>query len=496
MHARYYGPEVGMFIMKDPIEGFLSNPITHGFRIKCGMTKRRSANGPVNKIDPGGTVNLGALDNSFKPHPPTKHGPPNVPPPPPKPPNCYNTCGSNMMVITPNGLPGNRCRICINPGFASSLTGEECGETVCQIEGDDLYIYYFTGETSNDPTRASTVLVGSLGDLAAITDTPSSGIIEQPNKDYDIKYEVDEYGNVTLTGVDKDGNLIKLSPEDQDILDSLEKGINDAIRWLGDQGFTFNDVAKSKKEIMNFINKYAEAFYKIAGGVNPKNAYELAYKATVGMAIASQIKLKNDRYYRGNHDTGQYDQEIGFWTSFWARRTGINIPFESNLIFDKNGKLDENKSTFGLVDLANISKAISFQEKFLDPNNRAGGEHRGMMMVAYGQKDEFETSPYYCPWGQGFNFTHTGEGFFDPFNNIGLGTGHLFGKLTRYSAYEYSKGVRSTPTIANWRSSLNEYGGGSFYSIIILDELVYKGKARKRQYKGKNDTVHNQPLLP
>jgi len=42
MHARYYDPEAGRFIMKDPIEGFLSNLITHGFRINCGMTKRRS----------------------------------------------------------------------------------------------------------------------------------------------------------------------------------------------------------------------------------------------------------------------------------------------------------------------------------------------------------------------------------------------------------------------------------------------------------------------
>ena len=28
MHARYYDPEAGRFIMKDPVEGSLSNPIT------------------------------------------------------------------------------------------------------------------------------------------------------------------------------------------------------------------------------------------------------------------------------------------------------------------------------------------------------------------------------------------------------------------------------------------------------------------------------------
>jgi len=99
MHARYYDSEVGRFIMKDPIESSLSNPITHGFRIKCRMTKRRSANDPVSRIDPGGTATQGALDNPFKPNPPSKHGPPDVPPTRSKPPNCYNTRCSNTMVI-------------------------------------------------------------------------------------------------------------------------------------------------------------------------------------------------------------------------------------------------------------------------------------------------------------------------------------------------------------------------------------------------------------
>ena len=49
MHARYYDPEAGRFIMKDPVEGSLGNPITQNSYIYC-------ANDPINKIDPGGTT--------------------------------------------------------------------------------------------------------------------------------------------------------------------------------------------------------------------------------------------------------------------------------------------------------------------------------------------------------------------------------------------------------------------------------------------------------
>ncbi len=35
MHARYYDPEVGRFIMKNPVEGSLGNPITQNSYIYC-----------------------------------------------------------------------------------------------------------------------------------------------------------------------------------------------------------------------------------------------------------------------------------------------------------------------------------------------------------------------------------------------------------------------------------------------------------------------------
>ena len=40
MHARYYDPEIGRFIQKDPVTGSLANPITQNSYIYC-------ANDPV-----------------------------------------------------------------------------------------------------------------------------------------------------------------------------------------------------------------------------------------------------------------------------------------------------------------------------------------------------------------------------------------------------------------------------------------------------------------
>jgi len=71
MHARYYDPEAGRFIMKDPVEGSLGNPITQNPYIYC-------ANDPVNKIDPGGTVTREAFER-------------NHPDPSPKPPQCFSS---------------------------------------------------------------------------------------------------------------------------------------------------------------------------------------------------------------------------------------------------------------------------------------------------------------------------------------------------------------------------------------------------------------------
>jgi hypothetical protein len=229
--------------------------------------------------------------------------------------------------------------------------------------------------------------------------------------------------------------------------------------------------------------------------------------ATIGYVVASEMQKYS--YGVGSTDYSdprynQYDIFFGFWTSFWADRTGIDIPLKSNLVFKKDGSLDEDKSTFGLIDLANIAKAISFQEKFLNAGDHTlqtgsnGVQYAGLMMVPYESAAFFETSDYYCPWGKGLSFSKSGESFFTPLNNIGIGIGHWFAWLVRKSDYPYkSKGARYAPSIAHWKQAVIRYGGYKEYGVMILDELVYRGISRKRLKKdGSKDKVHDQPLLP
>jgi hypothetical protein len=201
--------------------------------------------------------------------------------------------------------------------------------------------------------------------------------------------------------------------------------------------------------------------YSLSG--NTADTYfQFMKHATKGALIAQKMQ----KYSYGEGSTNysdprynQYDMHFGFWVSYWADRSGIEMNFLSDLVFDENGQLNEEKSTFSLIDLANITKAISYQEKLLYASDHKiqkgadGRDYAGLMMVPYNTPAFFETSDYYCPWGKGFNYS---------------------------------------PSIKHWRQAVNTYGGYVAYGKIILDELVYKGIARKR----KGDKIHGQPLLP
>ncbi len=367
--------------MKDPVSGSLSSPINMRFRIKCGMTGRGSVNDPINKIDPARTQynyafigTIRAIINNMEsrlrnPHPPD---------PPPKPPECYSTCSP----IWGNELPGKRC---CPTGIPSPLMDCEQNEVYCKLEGDDLNNFYLLDANGNvikppnfNPayyTGTYTALSGSLGNLTACSkEFPDDRIIKQENKDYDLMWTVDEKGKVHYTPVDKDGNPIPLSdlPEsEQDLIKRLENATNKAIEaginwlggqnWLGGKGFKFNNRKNSVTEIMKFASRNLSKFLSIISNYTPSGYFEFFYNATIGLAIACEMKTLNDKYYRGDYDKGQYDQEIGFWTSFWSKRYGWTVGLNTV------GK--GINSILGLVDIAVMVKALMYKENGeLDPN--------------------------------------------------------------------------------------------------------------------------------
>ncbi|HPO29461.1 MAG TPA: hypothetical protein PLD35_05575, partial [Caldisericia bacterium] len=299
-----------------------------------------------------------------------------------------------------------------------------------------------------------TVLSGGLEDLTRCSILPDSGIIEQPNKDYNIKWEMDEYGNVKLSAVDKAGNPVKLSPEDQDVLNSLEKGMNDALNWLEEEGFikTFSVFLPGifHLKVLGFISKYSSMFYRIVGGVTPENAYELGYNATIGVAISYQMVQYSEKSFN------DFDSEIGFWTSYWSRKSG--------LVYNKNSNRSGmhfygDAKHLGLLDVANLSKAIIYRESTFDPDAHRGDSNgfKGLMGVAYeGSDADYD---FIGQFGGPTGFAKTGADFYKPFNNIGMGVGMLFGKLASSSTYLYSEGHREAPTAQQWWEAVTYYYG-------------------------------------
>jgi hypothetical protein len=149
-----------------------------------------------------------------------------------------------------------------------------------------------------------------------------------------------------------------------------------------------------------------------------------------------------------------------------------------------------------LVDLANISKAIAYQESDLGTNldsrepNSCG--YVGLMQVFKKSSSwGFNTSSY--SFGHNLHFTDyvtDPEKFNDPFNNIGVGIGCFFDKLIRYEkTYPYSKGYRGAPTIRQWLDASGHYHGSGIdgdyrnnIASIVLYGRDYPYPGNKNEY--------------
>jgi hypothetical protein len=109
------------------------------------------------------------------------------------------------------------------------------------------------------------------------------------------------------------------------------------------------------------------------------------------------------------------------------------------------------------------------------------------MMVGYGGIYEFQINDY-ASYGRGLNFYNKGKEFSNPFNNIGIGVGCLFAKLTIHTDYPYNaENLRDAPSIGKWMDAVRAYNGSGpqaeqYYENVW--SVIMTGWSKTKNYRG------------
>jgi len=178
-----------------------------------------------------------------------------------------------------------------------------------------------------------------------------------------------------------------------------------------------------------------------------KNEYERIYAI-----FNNSNNTMPDQKLRGktpDSSFNQYDTEIGFWVSFYDKKCGLNLDFYGN------------SNHLGLVEFGNLVKAMIKQESsFAQLENGKAKNHNpgwGLMAVT---KDDATGAGRIA--GLAFESgEREGKGgiMYDSWQNIGVGIGHLMGKMRLSAGYPNSFGVN--PTLAQWEEAMMNYNGNN-----------------------------------
>ena len=425
MHARYYDAVTGRFLSKDSVRGSLTAPISLNRYTYC-------QNDPVSLADPSG----------------------NSP---------FNT-----------GLPGRE----LDPVDQDLNIGDSC---IPELASSDLGLIPNPIKHQNDQcylvyTNQSMELYKSitLPNGATVKIILGYGYIDDKGIFvYNIQYIADDLPIIVVTDSSSNSELTKY----------FIKGIREGIKALYNSqlsgAFGVLDALSNANEFIS--SGYFDTFKDISFGNNMEDATAFMKHAIIGGYIASKMQKYSDDKYN------QYDNIIGFWTSFWMERSGIQMDIMPNY----SGKPEESEESC-LVDLANIVKAMILQECHFgygegDINKPDKDGMIGLMQVYMDSSGwDFVTSDY-AKYGRGLNFYeyinqkgHESENkkALNPFNNIGIGVGHLYAKLTgSEKTYNYSTGERGAPTLKQWLDAAGHYNGsgvsGSYRQNVA--NIIFKG---------------------
>ncbi|MCE5223017.1 hypothetical protein LLG10_02350, partial [bacterium] len=267
------------------------------------------------------------------------------------------------------------------------------------------------------------------------------------------------------------------------LLNDFIKGIRDGLRALWNDGVRdFFDYMRAIDNANSMIKEgYFGSFRGISLESDEKDATTFMKHAIIGGYIATKMQKYDDNAYN------QYDTIIGFWVSFWMEQSGIQM----KIMPGYSGVPKETESSC-LIDLANIVKAMILQEshfgKGKDDINKPDNDGMIGLMQVYKNRSgwDFITSDY-AKYGKELNFNeYTDEKghetknkkALNPFNNIGIGVGHLYAKLTgSEKTYKYSTGERGAPTLKQWLDAAGHYNGsgpsGSYRQNIA--SIIFKG---------------------
>jgi len=318
MHARYYDPEAGRFIMKDPVEGSLGNPITQNSYIYC-------ANDPVNKIDPAGTT-------------PQNTG---LPPRYENEPQAVKWAGSNRTAFclppTPVNDSGNigldRPEVGTPEAVIYTPQPENLGNDVW-LKGDAMDTFDSCGGGKTGRPYNHKLVAGE-------------GYVDIG--EYRVVYGVDEEGRPVVDVNPKPGG--KGTDEEAQ---AIENRMNDAIWDLYNADyFDTHSLGSLIQGVGDFYNKYnAEWNNLITRGKVSGTLADFMYHATRGLAIGTEMgKWGRWNINNMNVDMDEHDAVFGFWASYNDEKYGLGLSFRTT-----------SSTTPGLVDFANLMKSIAWEE--------------------------------------------------------------------------------------------------------------------------------------
>jgi hypothetical protein len=275
---------------------------------------------------------------------------------------------------------------------------------------------------------------------------------------------------------------------------ALARGLNMAFGKITGEGLSVGNVEAFLSGLVSFARENLGTFMNIVGG-GLGGLTQFMKHATIGYVVASEMQ----KYF--NSDYNEYDMIFGFWTSFWTDTLGLDIP----ILPTYKGRPNDG-TPLSLIDIANLIKAVAYQEHKFDSSEGINDQgFGGIMQVPYiesgdTRKYSFNSNSNMPEAARKLKFFENGTQFFDPFNNIGIGVGYLFEKLVSKSSYPYTgEHARWAPTFDEWKLCVEAYGPhngvAAWYYYPSIKSIFLHGLSKDRNPDGSENLVDGAHLF-